>query len=178
MRKLLASWLLLATLAMAQARDCPYSKGNTDFVMMSQGVSGGIAPVEPRLSVIVVKKADGSAVVLTRRPGGKVARGTVKSFQGLVGGLSRVWALPQDEHPGRADPYGRSEELHLHLGARCWQNSPPTGCLRDQPSVTPSETEKATFAQATAEMAALSRLATTPASVEQWAKAMETLQGL
>ena len=177
MRTLIACLLALSLLTSAQARVCQYSKSGARFVIAVEGVEGGIAPQEAKLSVMVLRKPDGSAVVLTRRPGGDVKRGVLKSYDEFVAKLKPVWELPQEEIPGTSDPYGLAEALHVHGQGTCWQNSPPTGCVRCKPTITPSAAERAAFASAVKLVLALDAVATTKADDDAWLEGWKTIGG-
>lgn len=175
MRLFFASLLVLGLFLTAQARVCQY-QGGVPFLEAMEGVEGGIAPKEPTLNVLVIRKPDGSAVVLARKPGGQVTRGALESFDRVAAELGGVFQLPQDDD-GMADPYHMSRALHLHLKDRCWAFSPPTGCVRGKETFEPDAAQKETFAKATDRVLGLASRATEPSSEEAWNQAWKSLTG-
>lgn len=165
--------ILLALLMLGVAQACQY-KGSSQFIQLALDAEGGIAAPRPSLEVLVIRKPDGSAVVLSKQDE-QVRRGTLKSFDSLAAKLQPVLKLPQEKNPGMSDAYGFEDALHVHLAGQCWQHGPPAGCVRGQPTIHPDAAEKATFSQATAEISGLARVATAPASMEAWNQARKSL---
>lgn len=174
MRQLCVCLLVLGLFLTGQARVCQY-QGGVPFLQAMEGVEGGIAPKEPTLNVLVIRQPDGSAMVLARRPGGKVSRGTLASFDKLAADMADVFKLPQDDN-GMSDPYGMARALHVHLQDRCWAFSPPTGCIRGKPTFQPDAAQKQTFSQATDRVLALASSATEPSTEDAWNQAWKSLR--
>lgn len=171
MKKTLTLILLLVGLAHA----CQ-SKG-PQFISVATEAEGGIAAARPALEVLVVRKADGSAVVMTRTRDGVVKRGALKSFDTFAATLNPVFALPEEQEHGMSDAYGFKRSFHVHLKDRCWEHYPPGGCVRSQPKVKPTAAEKASFDKLTGLVTGLTSVATSASSEDAWNAAHKSLDG-
>ncbi len=167
--------LAIALLLVAMAQACP-ARG-PQFISVATDAEGGFEAARPALQVLVIGKPDGSAVVLTRTRDGVVKRGVLKSFDALAGKLSGVFALPQEKEHGMSDAYGLERSFHVHLKDRCWEHDPPGGCVRDEPKISPTAAEKASFAKLTGIVTGLTSVATTSSNEDAWSKALKSIGG-
>lgn len=171
MKKILLIALLLAGIAGA----CSH-KGSAQWIAVATEAEGGFAAADPKFQVLVVRKADGSAVVLTRTREGVVKRGTMKSFDAFAARLNPVFALPREtKNVGMCDPYGMQISFHIHLTGKCWEQHPAAGCVRDEPTIKPSAAERATYGKMTSLVTGLTSVATSASSEDAWEDARKTL---
>ncbi len=174
------SILLALLLLLAPAGACGLDT-RAEFIEVGEDMEGGVVPSDPSLMVLILKKPDGSAVILTRRRGQVYSRGTLESFERAVAGPMKkmgLLSLPSEpeSHSGVSDAYGMKRSLHVHLGGKCWRHLPPAGCVHDAPSIKPNAEQKKVFARATSEIAALASRAREKATESNWEQAWKQLQ--
>lgn len=171
------SILLALFLLLAPAHACGLDP-KAEFVEMGDGMEGGIAPADPTLMVLIIKKPDGSAVIYTRRPGDVYSRGKLESFDKAMSPIRKLGllSLPVEPNPGMSDAYAMSRSMHVHLGGKCWMHMPAAGCVREEPKIKPTAAQKETFSKATSEIAALAGRAREKSSRNQWDQAWKQLE--
>jgi len=174
------SILLALILLLAPAGACGLDI-RAEFIEVGEDMEGGVVPSDPSLMVLILKKPDGSAVILTRRRGQVYSRGTLESFQRAVADpMSKLGLLLLPSEPesrsGLSDAYGLKRSLHVHLGGKCWRHAPPAGCVHDAPTIKPNAEQKKVFARATSEIAALASRAREKATERDWDLAWKQLE--
>ncbi len=171
------SILLALFLLLAPAHACGLDP-KAEFIEVGEGMEGGIAPADPTLMVLIIKKPDGSAVIFARRKGQVYSRGKLKSFDEALSPVRKLglFSLPAEPNPGTSDAYGLQRSVHVHLGGKCWRHSPPAGCVHDAPKIKPTPEQKKLFSQATSAISALAGQAREKATQNQWDQAWKQLE--
>lgn len=162
-------WILLLVLPLA-ASPCGL---RGDFVMLTEGVSGGYAPAMPTLRLLIVRRADGSAAVYRADAQGRYTEGVASEYRAPVG----LRDLPHEGGSGWFDLYGRKTALHWHDGGRCWFTQPPNGCLTGPPSMQVTDEQKAAFDRAVRGLEEQGAVARAESSAERFGTAFTSLVG-
>ena len=177
--------LLLATATLGTALAAPaqpncYYNTNVDFLILREGVEGGIAPKVPTLQMFLLKQRDGGALVFTTRPSQKGLlehkKGKLASFSKAAESLKAtgLMELPKDS-TGMDDIYGFKVGIHVHVQGQCWDHSPPNGCIRSTSTVKTTAEEKQKFQQASKVLEEVARHADKPATQAEFVEALKGL---
>lgn len=170
-------WLLFLSLGcLAWAQPQCFMKAQP-FLKMETGVQGGIAFSRSSELLIIPDGSNGAAVWVEEHS--KYRRGQLADFSSLAAELDAlgVYQLksyePSMEH---LDPYqSGSSSLHAHDGNRCFSYSPQRDCSVMGKGEMPSEAERKRFAAVLARLREVEKLATSPASREQFQAAETSL---
>lgn len=170
MRNLL---LLLSLMGMAWAQEC--SVKPRSFLKVETGVSGGIAFRRDTALLILPDEQGGATVWFEDH--GKVRTGVLKDYPALAAEVASVYELKSYEpFMGHLDPYGLRSSIHAHEGRRCYSYSPQRDCsVGGEQLALPSEAELTRFREVCARIRQVEKLATTPATREQFQAAEQVL---
>lgn len=168
------SWILFLASARLPAPASggePAGKTPADsaYVLLTEGIVGGIVAARVRLQLVVVPAADGHLVALmdASRPGDEpayqIGRVSAKRVEALLRALESggLWSLPVESPVGSEDIYRLDTSLAVGARDRTWRNAAPEGCVHGTSEVRPSAKEAERFRKCVAAVLDLRSLAVT-----------------
>lgn len=155
---------VIATLLMACTAASPHSheyspRGckmkDTDAIVLTEGIVGGIIAPHVRLKIYFVPNKDGVNVWIKQQPDrttkAKYFQGEMKvaEFKELVASLQakKIWDLPVESPRGSQDIYRLDTALNVRLGDQSWSNGGPQGCVHGQSKTQASDKQRKSFSQ-------------------------------
>ena len=164
----------LSLLGMSWAQSQCYLQARP-FLKVETGVSGGIAFHRDSVLLVIPDDNGGAAVWLEEH--GQVHKGVLKDYQALAAEVASVYELkayePSMDH---LDPYALRSSIHAHDGTHCFSYSPQRDCsVRGDRQAPPSEAELSRFREILGRIRQVEKLATTPATAEQFQAAEQVL---
>lgn len=179
---LVLALLLSAVPGRAETAPCGL-RAEADFVLLTEGVEGGVAPKIPTLRLVIVRRENGEAAVYRAdsAQGGlpTFLEGAAKDYAALERRLVALGVpdLPHEDakEVGFFDLYGRKTALHWHRDGKCWYTQPPNGCIVGSPSGKVTDDQKKQFDSAVKAIRNEAAAATQPSTQERIAKAYTTL---
>lgn len=151
----LLSVLLLCAATPGRAQDAKpdAEKAPKNFVIVTEGIVGGIVAPHVRRKILIYEQ-NGDYVVLvmtqsSRRAERTVKRGTLtkKAAAALFADFAKqgLWTLPVETPTGVEDVYGKDTSLTVRRGAKFWRNGGPGGCVRGRSKTRPSDKQRLKF---------------------------------
>ena len=128
---------------------------NTDTIVLTEGIVGGIIAPHVRLKIVFKPTGEGVDIWVKSQPDrtakSKYVKGrlSVAEFKKLTASINekKIWKLPVESPQGSQDIYQLDTSLNIRLGKQSWTNGGPQGCVHGQSKTQASDEQRKFFGE-------------------------------